>query len=100
MDDRSNVLQKPIRLQVANMGQLTESVIGFSVPFPPEGCESQQLIEIGSVTAIIYAGHIGLTGKLRAIQAYANIWDIEIVRQSLADFAASTEAEKAETAGQ
>lgn len=97
MDDRAHVEQKPIRLQVANLGKITESTIGFSVSFPLDGCESRQLMDLGSLTAIMASQHIPMAETLRAIVAYAAIWDIPLVKQSRADFARSNEAEKTQT---
>ena len=86
MDDRSDVKQSPVLLQVANVGTATESVIGFTLPMPPDGCESMQLIHHGAVTAHLMAPHCGLMLRLRSIEAYATLWGIEMERLNLVDF--------------
>ena len=77
MDDRSQVAQPPIELKYAGGGPF-RTVQAFTVPDPPEGCESEQLLDWGSVLAVL-AVPIDNARRSRVIEAYALRWGIETV---------------------
>lgn len=74
MDDRSTVTQKPIQIEYTGSGPF-RSIKTFFVPDPPEGCESVQLLDWGSVIAIL-AVNIDQSRRNRVIEAYASKWGI------------------------
>ena len=70
--------QSPVILQKSGEGAFT-SVTGFTLPPPPDDCESQQLMDWGSVTSIVMASHVNLALKLRMVEAYTARWDVSTV---------------------
>ena len=87
MDDMSDVEQPKIFICVQGLGTPIEGPGGAHVPGPPEGCESRQILDHGSVTAILLAPHMDLHHKLRAVVAYGAIWGIEVERLNPAAYA-------------
>ena len=77
MDDRSQVAQPQIKLTYTGSGPF-RTVQGFVVPDPPEGCESQQLLD-WSCVLVVLAVPIDNARRTRVIEAYAVRWDIETV---------------------
>ncbi len=66
--------QRPVYLNRSGEGEFA-SVNGFNVPGPPEGCESQQLMDWGSTLAVLASPHnMGI--KLRMIEAYCARYSI------------------------
>ena len=67
--------QPPVSLRKTGDGDFT-MITGWNVPMPPEGCESQQMMDWGSTVAIVTAAHLDHTAKLRMIQTYCERWDV------------------------
>ena len=67
--------QPAITLSRSGDGQWS-SVNGMNIPAPPEGCETQQLMDWGSVIAVLQAPWIDMSRKLRVAEAYAERWEI------------------------
>ena len=53
------------------------TVTSVSVPPPPDGCETQQLMDWASVLAVFAVSAIDMPMKLRVAGAYAERWGIE-----------------------
>lgn len=74
--DLKTPVQLPIVLNRAGEGPWA-TVEGAHVPFPPDGCESQQLMDWGSVHAVA-TSQVSLPMKLRVVQAYADRWGVPV----------------------
>ena len=92
MDDRAKVKQRQIYIEVRGVGTASECPVGAHLPAPPEGCESRQVIDHGAVVAIFCAAFFELPMKLRTVQAYADIWEIAIVRLGPDEFKAAVQS--------
>ena len=75
MDDLSSVEQPPIGIQYTSADGPFRTVSGFQVPDPPKGCESAQMLDWGSVMAIM-AIPLDQGRRARVIEAYALRWNI------------------------
>ena len=78
MSDEVKVEQTPIQLQYSGTDPAFRTVVNFRIHDPPQGCESQQLMDWGSVMAVI-AVQIDTARKTRIIEAYAMRWSIPTV---------------------
>ncbi len=68
-------VQAPIKIKKQGDGMFA-SVSDALVPQPPEGCESQQMMDWGATVAVMKHEHINLPLKLRMVEAYAQRWGI------------------------
>ena len=67
--------QPPIVLHHQGAGKL-RMVTNFTVTDPPEGCETQQLMDWACVLVVLALPQIDVSRRARVIGAYAERWDI------------------------
>lgn len=68
--------QPEITIQVVNEGTPFQSAVAVQVPGPPEGCESQQLMDWAAVAAIMAMPNYVMEVKMRLITVYAERWQV------------------------
>lgn len=80
MDDKAKVVQKKIVVAVTGLGTQMECPVDAHVPGPPEGCESRQILDHAALLGCMIHPHMGIPVRLRAVHAYAAIWEIPMER--------------------
>ncbi len=66
--DQKQVAQKPIFFQYQGQGEF-RSIRDFSVAEPPEGCETQQLLD-WAILSMTMSANMQMSGKMRILEAY------------------------------
>ncbi len=85
--------QKPIWLQAANLGTVTQSIVGYHVPGPPDDWdewESNQVFEWMALTSWLRTGN-PITSAVSGIMVYADRWSIPVEVLAVAEFTKMTQ---------
>lgn len=80
MNDQKQVTQAPIKVTL-NSVLGVQQIRGVEVPPPPDGCESQQVIDYAAVVSffgITRQSNLPSTQQLRPLQVYAERWSIPV----------------------
>ena len=72
MDDRVDVVQQPVYIAVRNKGAVSQAVTAVNIPEPPQGCESQQLMDFAATVGLFNDSSKDVGLKARTAESYAD----------------------------